>query len=461
MTLSQFFNVIRGRYKIVVATMAAVMVLTVIVCLLMPKRYTATTHVVVDLLSQDLIAGSSASLSANSSSSYIPTQVAIISSANVAQRVASKLHLDQNAASHAAWLRATEGHGDELAWHANELEKHLSVKSTLDSNIVSISFTSPSAPQSALIANAFTNAYLDTTVELRDEPAKGMAKWLSARVEEARTSLNQVQDRVTEFQHDHSIVTNDERFDTETQQLAMLSQQLVDVQGQNADTKSKLESISIDGTTRDVAHDTMIMRIKNDLSDLQQKLSESSAFFGKNHPTSVQFKIRVEALQSQLEQETARVKASLTSDAAAGATKEQLIVAAMAERKERLSGLRAQRAVLEQLIKDRDAAQSAYQELNQKYIQTRLLAYSVQTNVSVLSPALEPLRPSAPKPLLYGAAAAVAATLLGIALAFLCEIQDRRVRSEEELEMVLRTAVLGRRPLNRSLMSKLAAWSEA
>ena len=346
-----------------------------------------------------------------------------------------------------------------MTWHANGLLKHLQVKATLDSNIVTISFTSPSAASSASIANAFTSAYVATAIDLRDEPAKGMMKWLSGRVEEARTELNRAQDRATQYQRDHSIVTNDDRFDTEAERLTMLSQQLVTIQAQNAEAKSKLASMSVDGATRDVAQDATIMRIKNDLSDLQQKLSETSALFGKNYPATIQLRARIDGMQSHLEQETSRVKAGLAGDLSAGEMREQLFTTAIAAQKERLADVKTQRAVLDRLIKDRDAAQSAYQELNQKYIQTRLLAHSVQTNVSVLSPASEPLSPSAPRPLLYGIAAALAATLLGIALAFLCEIQDRKVRSEEELAMVLQTVVLGPKPRQRSLMGKLAAWS--
>ena len=109
MTLGQLLSVIRGRYRIVLASVAAVMLLALIVCLVMPKRYTATSYIVIDLLSQDIIAGSSASLSANSSSSYMPTQIAIISSTNVAQQVAGKLRLVQDPARHEAWRRATGG----------------------------------------------------------------------------------------------------------------------------------------------------------------------------------------------------------------------------------------------------------------------------------------------------------------------------------------------------------------
>ena len=75
-----------------------------------------------------------------------------------------------------------------------------------------------------------------------------------------------------------------------------------------------------------------------------------------------------------------------------------------------------------------------------------------QTNVSVLTPAIEPIEPTFPKPLwqmlLMAAALGV---VLGCGSAFGLELIDRRIRSPEDLAEMLQLPVLaviepGRRP---------------
>lgn len=461
MSLSQFLIVIKSRYRIALAILGVTVLLTLIISLAMPKRYTAITHVVIDLLSQDLVGGAGAALSANSSASYIPTQVEIITSTGVAQRVVKKLNLDRDPLRHDTWLRESGGRGNEVAWIARELQKQLVVKPALDSNILAISFRSADAAFSAAVANAYAAAYIETTVDLKDGPARDTAEWLDGRVKEAREMLGRAQARVIDYQKAHLIVTSDERYDSETERLNLLSQQLVTLQAQNAEAKAKLEAGTANGMMRDVAQDATILKIRGDISDLTGKMSEAAASFGRNHPNTVQMRVRLAALQADLERETARVSSAIAGDSAAGAVREESFIAAISAQKERLINLKAQRAELDQLVKDRDAAQAAYQDLSQKYIQTHLLAHSVQTNVSVLAPAFEPLKPSSPLPVLYLLISVVVGTLLGIAAAFACEIKDRRVRSEEDIASILGTAALGgrSRQAGRSVSMRLASWS--
>ena len=56
---------------------------------------------------------------------YMATQVDIINSDRVAQRVVKMLKLDENPAAKEQWLEATEGKGTLEMWLANRLQKKL------------------------------------------------------------------------------------------------------------------------------------------------------------------------------------------------------------------------------------------------------------------------------------------------------------------------------------------------
>ena len=94
-----------------------------------------------------------------------------------------------------------------------------------------------------------------------------------------------------------------------------------------------------------------------------------------------------------------------------------------------------------------------------RYNQTSLASQTTQANVSVLTPAAEPIEPSFPKPLntmflmsiLLGA-------LLGVGAAFMLEMFDRRIRSANDLAEMLQLPVLGVIPRSKKRL-RLAFWS--
>ena len=128
MSFQQFLAVMRARRRIALAVLGLVVALTFVASLVIPKSYRADTMVFIDLLSQDLIGGAGAALSANSSASYIPTQVEVVNSSNVAQKVVEKLHLDRDPRLHAVWLQKTDGLGSEAVWIGSQLRRKLDVK---------------------------------------------------------------------------------------------------------------------------------------------------------------------------------------------------------------------------------------------------------------------------------------------------------------------------------------------
>jgi uncharacterized protein involved in exopolysaccharide biosynthesis len=106
--------------------------------------------------------------------------------------------------------------------------------------------------------------------------------------------------------------------------------------------------------------------------------------------------------------------------------------------------LRDARAQASTLQRDVDTAQRAYEAALQRYLVNKVEGGAKQTNVTVLSPALEPSRPSKPNLRLNVALGVIVGMLLGLAAVFLLELLDRRVRTSADLEMgVIDAPVLG------------------
>ena len=101
MTLQQFLLILQARVKLILYIFGGIVLAVLIVSLILPRQYKAVTSVVVDVKSPDPIAGMV--LPAMAMPGYMATQVDIINSDRVAQKVVSLLKLDQSPAVQAQW----------------------------------------------------------------------------------------------------------------------------------------------------------------------------------------------------------------------------------------------------------------------------------------------------------------------------------------------------------------------
>ena len=95
---------------------------------------------------------------------------------------------------------------------------------------------------------------------------------------------------------------------------------------------------------------------------------------------------------------------------------------------------------------DVENAQRAYDAVATRVTQTSLESQNQLTNVALLSPADEPLKPSSPKTLINLVLSVFLGGLLGMGTALLRELLDRRVRSAEDVVQSLDLPVIGTMP---------------
>ena len=81
--------------------------------------------------------------------------------------------------------------------------------------------------------------------------------------------------------------------------------------------------------------------------------------------------------------------------------------------------------------------------MSQRASQTNIESQTNQTNIAVLNPATAPADRSKPMVLLHIRVSIFLGTLLGVGLALLLELSNRRVRSAHDLAEALELPVLG------------------
>lgn len=441
MSFHQFLLILRARAWVIILSLLVLVSCAVALSLLLPKKYTAIASVLIDAKGSDPVMG--AMIPNQLSSGYMATQVDIISSERVAQRVVKELRLADAQSVQEDWRDDTDGQGSITVWLAQLLLRQLEVIPSKESNVLSIAYTGADPEFSALLANTWAKAYIDTSLELKVEPAKLYAKWFDGQTEELRRDLAEAQKRLSAFQQERGIVATDERLDVESARLAELSSQLSAIQAQLVDSESRRAQSANPDAMPEVMQNGLIQSLKGDLARQESLKQQLAARYGANHPEIARVDADIASIKEKIGAETRRVVRALGTTTRVDAQREAEIKASLEAQKKRVLNLKAERDQINVLSQDVVNAQRAYDLVTQRLAQTSLESQAQQTNIVVLTPADPPLEASSPRPVLNVALAIFGGSLIGLILAMMMEKFDARIRGVEDLEQLDSVPILG------------------
>jgi len=440
MTLQQFLLILRARYKVVLLTFGITVATAVALSLLLPKQYTGSVALVVDVKSPDPVSGMM--LAGLMAPGYMATQIDIINSDRVAKDVVRGLKLDQSPALREAWQDDTDGQGNIVDWIAIVLQKKLDVKPSRESNLININYLGLSPEFAAAVANAFAQAFINANLEMRLAPARQYATFFEEQTKAARAKLDAAQNAMSAYRQKNGITAADDRLDFETAKLNETSSQLTGVQCQTTDSQSKRQGVKSD-TVSEVMQSPVIQALKTNVAMLEAKLNESSGNLGKNHPQTQRTEMELATLRAQLDAETRKITSSIDTSYQVGKQREKELQSAVAAQKARVLVLNKQRDELNVLQRDIDSAQRNFEAVSGRASQSNLESQTNQTNITVLNPATPPVEPSRPRVLINILVSIFLGGIFGVGLALVLELKNRHVRSADDLSEVLDIPQLG------------------
>jgi uncharacterized protein involved in exopolysaccharide biosynthesis len=368
------------------------------------------------------------------------------------------LGVERSAAAVAQWREATKAKIPLERYFADVLARGLAVGVAGGSNVVRVSFTAQDPIFAQAAANAFAQAYMDVSVELRVAPARQSAVFLEEQSKAMLGALEQAQSRLSKFQQSKGIVATDERLSQENARYTTLLSQLAMAQSEAVSTSTLQRNTGAE-TSPDVLQSGQIGGLKAQLASAQTKLTQVSGVLGKNHPDRQQLEAQVGELQRQIAAETRRIAGGASVLNRGSGQKIADLQALAEEQKKQLLALRSERDQIANYARDVDIAQRNYDAVSQRLTQLNLEGQNSQANTRLLSAAVEPLEPSRPKIPQGILASLLAGIAAGIAAALALEAIDRRVRSPEDLLVASNVPVLGvlrptgsRRPVVRRLL---------
>lgn len=442
MNFSQFFRIIRARLKVVLLILAVMVSVTLTVSMILPKSYTATTSLVINYKGVDPVTGFATP--AQLMPGYMATQVDIITSHAVALKVVQNLNLTNSSVIKDQFEREQKNSLISIQdWLADLLTKKLEVKPSRESSMIEVSYSGADPQFAAAIANAFADAYQDASLHLKVEPSRKAADYLLTQAKSYREKLEVAQAKLSKYQQDNGLTSVMENLDVENAKLNQLAAQLVSVQSQAMDSVARQQNANTAGdASPDVAASPVVQNLKISLAQASSKLAEAGNRLGQNHPQYLAAQAEVDKLKVQLDAEVSRMRASVGGNAKIHQQSQAQLKAELAAQKQKVLDLNRSRDQLSVLQRDVESAQQAFNTVSQRLNQSSLEGKADESDISVLNPAIPPAKPSSPQLFLNLIVAVLMGVCFGLGLAILLEVQDRKIRSAEDVLDLLDLPVL-------------------
>jgi len=394
MSLVQFWRILRARWLLIVATTIFSFAGGIVAIELLPPRWDAEAHVLLNLLKPDPVTGEM--LGGGASRAYIGTQIGLITDYSVIGQAVDKLGWlsDPNLIQQYQSRPSTDTR-DFRRWAAQIIIDRTRVTAADNSSILNIIYTGSDPDSAKAVANAITQSYVENSLATRRSDALKNANWYGLQAAKAKKSLELAQAAETKFERDNNVVmTQDERTDVDSARLTAMAQTNVIESGNGAEAS---------------------------LAEIDAQIKNASAVLGPNHPDLIALKAKRSALAAAISQGGLR-----GAQSAHGSRVDQQKALIIAER-DKLAKLR-------NLHTEVELQRDFYNKTAQKEIDFRQQAAATDAGVTALGNASAPLTPSFPKiPLIVGGSIGLGLGL-GVLLALLIELLNRRVRGAEDLQ---------------------------
>jgi succinoglycan biosynthesis transport protein ExoP len=443
MSFNQFVAILRARWIVLLAILGVTVMSAVGLTMMLQKRYTASATVLVDVKSPDPVAGMV--LPATMSPTYMATQVDLLQSDRVARRVVTLLNLTESPEMRAEWMQATKGVGDFEGWLVDAIQGGVKVTPSRESNVIKVEFGANDPRKAATYANAYVEAFMAVTADLRTEPAKLYGANFSTLSSQLRIRLEAAQKRLSDFQRDSGLNATDERMDVETSRLADLSGQVMQLQSLTSDVGVRIAEAKTTGidSSSDAMSNSLITQLRSDMIREEAKLDQLTLRLGDSHPSVQEERAAIASLRSRLNTELSRISRAMGSGSGISGSRLKQATASLEAQREKMAKLRGERNKAVVMQRDVENLQRAYDAVESRVSQATMEAGSTQTNLSVIEAAKPPATHSSPKMFFNLLVALALGSVISAVTVLLVELVDRRVRANDDISKDLNLPLIG------------------
>lgn len=435
LSLAQIFAIVWAYRGQIIAIMASVALITVLAVMFWPRTYSATATLIVNYEVNDPTSGRE--LPAGLLSNFIATQIDLMQDLQLRLDVVDRLKLTERK----FYMAGYNGDGStRRQWAARVLGENLTITpSKSGSQMIYVSYDANSAEEAAEVANTVAEIYRELAHRHSTEPSE-RAKRSQLKLEALQTRVVEAQQQLTEFHQANGLIDPEYKTNSDINVLSELETRLLEAQ--NARRIAEARAAADQAVGDQVMTSPLWQTLKTQLAAQEARLAELQISLGPRHPQIIELRTQIAATRRSLEAEQGHYAANAREGLRMARQLEGSLQKAVNEQRGRVLAIGQLREEASKYQLELESAQAMYKRAIEEHDQLMVAARSRYTNVSLVSPATPPLKPSKPRALRTLALGFVAAGMLGFGLPLIRELLGRRVRCRDDLERDLGVPVL-------------------
>ena len=320
----------------------------------------------------------------------------------------------------------------------------LSIKPVTDTNLVNIVFTTPDGELSARLANAHAHAYIRQGIELHSQANEEAQKFLEQKLVDLKEKLQKSEYALNRYRRDQGIVPGlmslDGKETIVLDRLTELSKGLTEAQVARLEIEAKVQMIHNHqyDALPEVHEDKMLADLRSSYDAMSTEYAGMAKQFKPDYPPLAQLQAKRDQVQRAMDQETRRVTASIESSYQEAKGKEDRLQEEMDKSRTHALGLNDAAVEYAILQREVDTNRDLYNSVLQRMKDVGLAAEARSSNVVIVDEAQPSTSPSSPQMSKSVTTSAVLSLAGAVALAFLLEFLNNRLKTPEEVEQYLR-----------------------
>ena len=319
------------------------------------------------------------------------------------------------------------------------------------SQLVYIAVSMADKLMAAQAANHLANSYIEAQLEAKVEMSMTAASWMNTRLVDLRQNLKDAEDRLQAYLDAEGLVDLDGVGTISANELSLTGDRMIDARRQRAEAESQwrqVESMRGQGWERlasvpAVLGHPLIQQFKADRAHARSRVEDLSRRYGDRHPAMQSARSDLNAATASLRQQVEQVVASIERSYQLAVANENSLRASFDDNKEQIQSISRKEFKVRDLQREVEAARALYDTFMTRLQETTATSDLSSTNARIVDAALPPAEPSEPNGKLFMVVALFLALVVGVAQAVIREILDNTFKSSEEVETKLNLPVMG------------------
>jgi polysaccharide biosynthesis transport protein len=441
-SIVQFWRVLQKRRWLVLFSLAAVVVLVTLISVILPKRYDASSRILLDLEGTDGLGLEQVVMPIGLDlNTKLETQIHIVESDTITNSVIKQLELERNKEfAHkldAQPVPLYDGLNLEDRAMMNKLfHKALNVQLIPKTQIVEVHFRSKDPQLAAQVVNAVANTYIEHNFQTKYKATLQTSDWLTKQLDDLKKHAESAQETLTTYQKKTGILGTDETHNIILDKLEELNKDLSAAEGDRIvkEAKYRIAMTENPELIANIAPESVLGALYKERAEIRSQYAQWAAKYGASYPRVVQLQSQLNELDSSIVEEIKKVGDTVRAEYRAAQKSEEMLQASFDKQKGEAYKLNEDAIQYAILRRDVESSRDLYDGLLKKLKEAGIMAGLKSSNINIVDQASVPVEPVEPNIPLNMALALMGGLLGGVALAFIVENVDNSIRTPQDIE---------------------------